>query len=134
MPVISAATQARGEGYFRLEWKLAVDRSHLMAPDQPLLLPVVIDDTPDAAARVADEFRAVQWTRLRQGYGGQARDDASVAAFCTRVKALLVDEGIAQNLSLKLGASSAASKAEVNPEAFELYVQARQAWNLRTPE
>ncbi len=55
VPVISAATQARGEGYFRLEWKLAVDRSHLMAPYQPFLLPIVIDDTPDAAACVADE-------------------------------------------------------------------------------
>ena len=29
VPVISANTQAREEGYFRLEWKLAVDRSHL---------------------------------------------------------------------------------------------------------
>jgi len=27
MPVVSANTQARAEGYFRLEWKLAVDRS-----------------------------------------------------------------------------------------------------------
>ena len=26
VPVISANTQARAEGYFRLEWKLAVDR------------------------------------------------------------------------------------------------------------
>ena len=41
---------------------------------------------------------------------------------------------IAKNLSLKLGASSAASKAAVNPEAFELYVQARQAWNRRSSE
>jgi TolB-like protein/Flp pilus assembly protein TadD len=91
VPVISAATQARGEGYFRLEWKLAVDRSHLMAPDQPFLLPVVIDDTPDAAARVADEFRAVQWTRLRQAYDGQARPAESEALekFCARVKRLL---------------------------------------------
>ena len=60
VPVISANTNARGEGYFRLEWKLAVDRSHLMAHDQPFLLPVVIDDTTDAAARVPPEFRAVQ--------------------------------------------------------------------------
>src|SRR3954453_19170797 len=44
VPVISATTQARGEGYFRLEWKLAVDRSHLMADDTPFLFPVVIDD------------------------------------------------------------------------------------------
>lgn len=84
VPLISAATQARGEGYFRLEWKLAVDRSHLMAPDQPFLLPVVIDDTPDAAARVADEFRAVQWTRLPRG--------AAADKFCERVGQLLRGE------------------------------------------
>jgi tetratricopeptide (TPR) repeat protein len=64
VPVISANTQARGEGYFRLEWKLAVDRSHLMADDAPFLFPVVIDDTPDGGARVPDKFREVQWTRL----------------------------------------------------------------------
>ena len=39
---------------------------------------------------------------------------------------------IAKNLSLKLGASSAASKAPVNPEAFELYLRARQATILLT--
>ncbi len=64
VPVISANTQARAEGYFRLEWKLAVDRSHLMADDAPFLFPVVIDETSDAAARVPDKFRDVQWTRL----------------------------------------------------------------------
>ena len=81
VPVISAATQARGEGYFRLEWKLAVDRSHLMAHDQPFLLPVVVDDTTDSAARVPPEFRAVQWTRLPGG--------ATPDKFCERVMALL---------------------------------------------
>ncbi len=64
MPLISANTDARSEGYFRLEWKLAVDRSHLMADDQPFLMPVVIDDTPEATARVPDRFRERQWTRL----------------------------------------------------------------------
>jgi hypothetical protein len=64
IPVISNKTQARGEGYFRLEWKLAVDRSHLMSTDQAFLVPVVIDDTNDAVARVPDRFREVQWTRL----------------------------------------------------------------------
>ena len=64
VPVISANTNARAEGYFRLEWKLAVDRSHLMADDAPFLFPVVIDDTSDSAARVPDKFREVQWTRL----------------------------------------------------------------------
>lgn len=64
VPIISANTEARPEGYFRLEWKLAVDRSHLMSDDHPFLFPVVIDETPDAGARVPDRFRDVQWTRL----------------------------------------------------------------------
>ena len=41
---------------------------------------------------------------------------------------------IAKQLSLKLGASSVAATASVNPQAFELYVQARRAWNRRTTD
>jgi TolB-like protein len=67
MPIVSENTQARPEGYFRLEWKLAVDRSHLMADDQPFLLPVVIDVALDESARVPDRFRLVQWTSLPDG-------------------------------------------------------------------
>jgi len=47
LPVISANTSARSEGYFRLEWKLAVDRSHLMATERAFILPLVIDGTSD---------------------------------------------------------------------------------------
>ena len=50
VPIISANTQARGEGYFRLEWKLAVDRSHLMAHDQAFVL--CHRDAPEAEALV----------------------------------------------------------------------------------
>src|SRR6185312_3177191 len=64
VPIISAATNSRPEGYFRLEWKLAVDRSHLLADDHAFLFPVVIDDTAEATARVPEKFRDVQWTRL----------------------------------------------------------------------
>ena len=67
VPVISAATQARHEGYFRLEWKLAAQRTHLMSGAKAFLLPVVIDATRDAEAHVPEEFRAVQWTRLPGG-------------------------------------------------------------------
>lgn len=67
MPVISAHTQTRSEGYFRLEWKLAVERTHRMAEGMPFLSPVVIDDTPDAGAVVPGEFMRVQWTRLTGG-------------------------------------------------------------------
>ena len=64
VPIISANTQAREEGYFRLEWKLAVDRSHLMADNKAFFFPVVIDGTSDIAANVPDKFRERQWTRI----------------------------------------------------------------------
>ena len=46
-PIISRNTHLREEGYFRLEWKIAVDRSHLMSTHKAFLLPVVIDETRD---------------------------------------------------------------------------------------
>lgn len=84
IPVISANSHARVEGYFRLEWKLAVDRSHLIAPDQPFLLPLVIDDTPQADERIPERFRELQWTRAP---GGQ-----TAPAFVERVLRLLSRE------------------------------------------
>jgi tetratricopeptide (TPR) repeat protein len=86
VPVISAATNARAEGYFRLEWKLAVDRSHLMADDAPFLFPVVIGDAADATAREPDKFREVQWTRLRL--------DETPAELATRVAKLILGSPI----------------------------------------
>ena len=84
IPVISANTDARGEGYFRLEWRLAVERSHLMADDEPFLFPVSVDGTPEATARVPDRFREVQWARLGGGTTAE-----SIAA---RVEKLLAGE------------------------------------------
>jgi hypothetical protein len=81
VPVVSANTDARGEGYFRLEWKLGVARSQLMADDEPFLVPIVIDETAESTARVPDAFRERQWTRLKEGDG--------VEAFAARVKGLL---------------------------------------------
>jgi tetratricopeptide (TPR) repeat protein len=81
VPVISAATQSRREAYFRLEWKLADERTHLMAKGTPFILPVTIDGISDRDALVPDSFLAVQWTRLP---GGETS-----AAFCGRVQRLL---------------------------------------------
>jgi len=71
IPVISANADARTEGYFRLEWKLAVDRSHLMASDRAFLLPVVIDDLTESDARVPDRFRELQWMSALDGKAPQ---------------------------------------------------------------
>lgn len=67
IPLISANTQARHEGYFRLEWELAAQRAMSIASGVPYVLPVVIDDTREPDALVPDRFRMVQWTRLRGG-------------------------------------------------------------------
>jgi TolB-like protein len=67
MPVVSANTEARKEGYFRREWRLAVERSLDMADDVLFLIPVTIDGTPEQGARVPDKFLTVQWLRLPGG-------------------------------------------------------------------
>ena len=59
VPISSANTQARLEGYFRLEWKLAEDRSHLMARGKPFIVPVSVDGTTERGALVPDAFLAV---------------------------------------------------------------------------
>ncbi len=82
VPLISAHTQARQEGYFRLEWKLAAQRTHMMSQRTAFLVPVVIDSVGEAEADVPVEFRAVQWTRLPGG--------VTPAAFPARVKRLLL--------------------------------------------
>jgi TolB-like protein len=66
--VISANTEQRREGYFRLEWKLAVDRSQMMDDDAAFLVPAVIDSTKEATARVPDRFRQVQWMNVPDGH------------------------------------------------------------------
>src|SRR5215469_13888840 len=82
MPVISAHTEARNEGYFRREWRLAVERTLDMADDHVFLLPVVIDKTTEAGARVPDRFRAVQWLRIPDG-----QPSSALEALCRRLVA-----------------------------------------------
>jgi TolB-like protein/Tfp pilus assembly protein PilF len=86
--VISAGTEARDEGYFRREWKLAVDRTHDMSERKTFLLPVVIDHTAERGAAVPEKFREVQWTRLP---GGETPPE-----FAARVARLMAGEPATQ--------------------------------------
>src|SRR6516165_4184672 len=86
IPIISRHAHDRIEGYFRLEWKLAVDRSHLIAPDQAFLMPVAVDDTPQSDERIPDRFRELQWTCLPDG--------ETSPAFIERVQRLLSPEAL----------------------------------------
>jgi TolB-like protein len=91
LPLISKHTHERAEGYFRLEWKLAVDRSHLIMANKAFLVPVVIDETADDDENVPDKFREVQWTHLSAG--------ETPPWFVTRIQQLLSGES-AQSTAL----------------------------------
>jgi len=108
VPVVSRHTHDRAEGYFRLEWKLAVDRSHLIMTNKAFLLPVVVDATGEDDENVPDKFREVQWTRLLAG--------ETPPAFVERVQRLLSREtstttraGAASRIVPALGGRSPAS-------------------------
>jgi hypothetical protein len=80
MPLVSAQTQSRLEGYFRREWRLAVERTLDMADDHLFLLPLVIDDTDQAVARVPEKFLTVQWLKVPAG-----RPTPALESLCRRI-------------------------------------------------
>ena len=67
IPVVSANTQRRLEGYFRREWSYAIDRARNMADGALFVLPVSIDNTSAAEALVPDKFKALHFTQLPGG-------------------------------------------------------------------
>jgi len=84
VPIISGNSEARPEGYFRLEWDLADQRSHMIVRHRPFIMPVCLDRTPESDAGVPESFQRVQWTRLP---GGE-----TPPAFVERVQRLLSPE------------------------------------------
>jgi len=107
--VISANAHARVEGYFRLEWKLAIDRSHLMAPDQTFLLPVAIDNTPQTDERIPDRFRELHWTRLP---GGE-----TPPAFIERIRRLLSAKAPGTPAPAPAGGTATSVRLPTSPNA-----------------
>jgi len=82
IPVVSRSTLNRLEGYFRREWRLAIERSQDMADEKAFLVPIVIDGTKDSAHGIPEKFRQVQWTRV------ESPSDRTYLA--QRVRSLLV--------------------------------------------
>ena len=68
IPVVSAATQRRLEGFFRREWSYAMDRVRNMADGALFILPVTIDGTNAGEALVPDKFKALHFTQLPAGH------------------------------------------------------------------
>ena len=106
VPVISANTASRREGYFRLEWDLADQRSHMMARSRVFVVPVCLDATTEAAADVPESFTRAQWTRLPAG--------EAPPAFVERVRGLLSPQPPTTSRS----SASAASVMSAAPAAF----------------
>jgi hypothetical protein len=67
IPVVSAATQRRLEGYFRREWSYAIDRARNMADGALFILPVSIDATNAVDALVPDKFKMLHFSELPGG-------------------------------------------------------------------
>src|SRR5436190_143577 len=79
IPVVSATTERRLEGYFRREWSYAIDRARNTAERALFILPICIDDIDGGAAQVPEKFKAVHFTRLSGGevppeFAGRIRD------------------------------------------------------------
>jgi hypothetical protein len=67
IPVVSANTQRRLEGYFRREWSYALDRVRNMADGAIFILPVTVDATQAGDALVPDKFKALHFNHLEGG-------------------------------------------------------------------
>lgn len=63
MPLISATTESREDGFFRKEWSWALRKlPDFTGSGRQFLFPVVIDDVNPYQAKVPDEFKRVQFT------------------------------------------------------------------------
>ncbi len=109
VPIISANSEARPEGYFRLEWDLADQRSHMIVRNRAFIVPVCLDGTPESDAGVPESFQRVQWTRLPGG-------DTS-SAFIERVRRLLSPENSRAPDPARFAGSAVASSAPA-PRGF----------------
>jgi TIR domain/SIR2-like domain len=67
IPIVSATTERRLEGYFRREWSYAIDRTRNIAEGAVFILPVCIDSIDAANAQVPEKFKTVHFTRLPGG-------------------------------------------------------------------
>jgi TIR domain len=112
MPLVSAQTQARLEGYFRREWRFAVERTLDMADDHLFLLPIVIDDTDQAAARVPEKFLTVQWLKVPGGQPTRALE-----SLCRRVASgNVTDSSPARTPARREGKTKSPAIAPQTPE------------------
>jgi len=67
VPVLSRNTEARSEGFFRREWRYALDRDFDIDPGRPFIITITIDDDINYST-IPDRFQAINITKLPGGY------------------------------------------------------------------
>jgi hypothetical protein len=67
IPFLSRRAEGKSEGYFRREWKWAIERDEGMDPSRRFIQPVVVDDLPNGAPGIPDEFWQKQCCRFPDG-------------------------------------------------------------------
>ena len=134
MPIISANTASRREGYFRLEWGLAEQRAAMIARNMAFIVPVCVDSTSETSEDVPESFLRVQWTRLPGG--------KTPVSFGQRVAALLAGTAKVSPTPVNRPPASAAAQ----PRRFGLWLAVGavglvlvgaivwQSWRLMTPK
>ncbi len=119
IPVISRRTHERREGYFRLEWKLAADRSNLMSATRAFIVPVVIDATREDDEEIPEKIREVHWTRLPNG--------ETPAAFVEHIQRLLSGEthsapDLARSASSAIASAAPAARGVIRRRLRVVYM------------
>ena len=66
LPILSRNTEARSEGFFRREWRYALDRDLDIDPGTPFIIPVAIDDMREFTT-LPRRFREIQITAVPEG-------------------------------------------------------------------
>jgi adenylate cyclase len=119
VPVISASTDGRSEGYFRREWRLAVERTHDMADHVTFLLPLAVGGLDEKQAHVPEAFRDVQWMRMRP-------DGSPPETFADTVNSLLkpASASLAQNSAVPQGIASRVATAQAGADPKSVAVLA----------
>ena len=133
IPVVSANTASRHEGYFRLEWDLADQRTHMLARNRAFIVPVCLDATPGAGTDVPESFHRVQWTRLP---GGETSRE-----FIGHIEQLLLGEPSHPTTATRRPAGVASARASrgawlavaVVIAAAAAYLFAEKPWGARPP-
>jgi hypothetical protein len=87
LPLLSQNTAGRKEGYFRREWRLALDRAESIDEGVRFIQPIVIDDLPEGSDGIPNRFWKLHCSRFPQARPTQEFiEQATLALRAKRLK------------------------------------------------